>query len=159
MARAQDELNQFIEGRRKTGAGTDISELQAMQKELNARIESHAAASRGALSRVADAALNLAYQRHLFSPHYTIMQMIQPFMTTYPMLSAQYGHGAGWRQLVMAYKIMGVKKTLGAGLGETWQATRNLNPYRPGQVKEANELGLGVHDKMWYDGVAGEADG
>jgi hypothetical protein len=103
--------------------------------------------------------MNTSFMKHLASPHYTIMQMLQPFMTTYPMLAAEYGHAAAWREIIAAYRIGGVRKTLGTGMGETWQALRNLNPYAPARVTEAELNGTGIHDQMWRDMVAGEPDG
>ena len=49
--------------------------------------------------------------RHLFSPHYSIMQMLQPFMTTYPVLAGKYGDGAAWTQIT-------------AGLQDRWGQRR-----------------------------------
>lgn len=159
MSEADNALAKFIEDRRQSTTGTSIEKLQQMRQELHNRFKSQAGASeKGGLSRFSNALMNTSYMRHLFSPHYTIMQMLQPFMTTYPMLAAEYGHAAAWRETIAAYRIGGVRRTLGTGMGETWQATRNLNPYAQARVTQAELEGKSVHDEVWRDLVKDEAD-
>lgn len=157
-AEHQAALQEDINARRRSEPDTRIEQLQQLQKELAYRIKQTTPAREGTLSRFADALMNTSYLRHLFSPHYTIINSLQPFMTTYPVLAAKYGDGAAWREIIRAYRIGGVRKTLGRGFSETWQAARNINPYAPARVVEAELDGLGVHDKLWRDLVAGEDD-
>ena len=129
-----------------------------MQAELNKRILSPANGDKGDgfWSRAANTLMDVSYLRHLFSPHYSIIQMLQPFMTTGPVLAAKYGHGAAWKEIVKAYRIGGISKTLGKGFTETWHAGRNMNPYAIARI--AHENGIGVHDALWVDMVKNEKD-
>jgi hypothetical protein len=170
MAEADSELSKFINDRRKStsattnglppATGNEIAQLQMMQAEVHHRFKSLAASSeKGFGSRLANAMMNTSFLKHLMSPHYTVMNLLQTYMTSMPVISAEYGFGATWREAIAFYRMGGVRKALGTGLGETWAATRNINPYSAARVTEAELAGRNVQDQLFYDLVAGEPDG
>ena len=159
MADHQADLQKYINDRRRTETGTRIDQLQLLQSELMKRFkELGKPVEETGFSRFADAVMNVSFMRHLFSPHYTIINLLQPLMVTYPVIAAKYGHGAAWRETVRFYRMGGVRKSLGIGLGETWNAARNLNPYSAARITDAQLEGRGIQDQIWFDLVAGETD-
>lgn len=162
MSAADTELDDYVQNRRDTTKGQDLIALQQLQSELHARIkDKHFTADRDGMGgRLFSAAMNVTYMRHLFSPHYTILQTLQPLMTTYPILAAKYGDAVAWREMKRFYGMKGgVVKALGKGVKETGAAALNLNPLAAQRVTPEELAGLNVHDQHWINAVAGEPDG
>ena len=162
MAAADKALMDHIEGRRGSTSGEGLVALQQLRGELKARInDKHFTKTRDNFGgRLASAAMNITYMRHLASPHYTIVQMLQPLMTTYPILAAKYGDAAAWREMKRFYGMRGgVRKALAKGLRETGAAALNLNPFAEQRVTPEELAGISIQDKFWLNHVADEPDG
>lgn len=68
----------------------------------------------------------LSYFDKLISPMFSYMNALQPLNTTWPMLAGRYGsHDAG-EALANAYKIVGMRDTIGAGAMNTIRAARDI---------------------------------
>ena len=121
MAEADTALQKFIDTgahpgeQRREYTGENLTlKRQAVADEMRNRIaKTNYASGPKFLSAVKD----VTYLRHLASPHYTIIQLTQPFMMTLPVLSAKYGRAAAWKYLLRAYFLGGSWKTLGIGGG------------------------------------------
>lgn len=68
---------------------------------------------------------SLSFIYHLASPAYSVIQMLQPYMFTAPMLSARYGT-RGVRAISRAMNDIGMGALLKNGGKDAWQAARVL---------------------------------
>lgn len=156
MAEAEAALKKFIdEGgkQREYAYGSTIrANQEAMTNELIGRMVNTRAETNSGLPRILNSVKDVAFLRHLFSPHYSIIQMMQPLMMTYPALAGKYGHGVAWRAMMEAYRIGGTASSLGKGLSETWAAAKNLDITQ-------QAIDPGDADAHWRGLVAKEADG
>ncbi len=159
MSDHQAALDKYINDRRRTNSGDDIEQLQLLKSELMKRFKDLGKpAETTTLSRFADQVMNVSFMRHLFSPHYTIINLMQPIMTTYPILAGKYGDAAVWSETIRFYKMGGVSRALKTGFNETWNASRSLVGYGSDAITQAQLDGMGVQDKIWFDITKNEAD-
>jgi hypothetical protein len=131
--------------------GTGLTAIrQAMAAEARNRIRGwNGDAHNGKLSRVADAVKEVLFLFHLFSPHYWVMQAVQPYMTTIPVLNGKYGPGATSRELGRAYALGG-GKGFGVGFREMGRQTMGL---KPGEAPPSFD-----NDQWWKYQIRNEPD-
>jgi len=152
MAKADQDVKDYIKQQQHLeppGSGRTIAR-QSMNAEVDHRILGYQGDfADGKLAHVMKVVRDITFLRHLFSPHYTIMQLVQPYMTTAPVLNARYGPGATSRELRRAYRL-GLKTT-GAGFRQLGRSIVDVGRKVP---KEAIS-----QDEFWQNLVAGEPDG
>ena len=149
MAEADQALEDYInQEAHKDYSDEKTMVRQQMASELRHRIKDTNYVSGG---RIMSTVKDITFLRHLFSPHYTLIQLTQPYMMTMPILSSKYGRGAAWQEMMRAYFMGGVRKSLGRGFKETWKAGAKLWPgSRPKDQFS--------YDEMWRDIVKGQKD-
>lgn len=132
MAELDDALNAYVEAGRKgqypsSTAGTDTLWRQEYVRELRHRIQAITARNDEAFGgRAANLTMDLSFMTHLFSPAYTIINLMQPLSTTHPMYAAEFGDGATTREMIRAYWDLGARKTLVRGIKETVRETQKV---------------------------------
>ena len=149
MAEADAELQAAMKAEADNRYDANRSLVQdKMASELRGRIrDTQHVSGPKILSVVKD----ITFLRHLASPHYTLIQLTQPIMMTMPVLSAKYGRGAAWKEMMKVMHMGGVRRSLGRGFKETWRAAIKLNPYS-GPKDSVN------FDDFWLDVVKNEPD-
>lgn len=65
-----------------------------------------------------------SYMARLATPGFTIRNLTQPSLVTFPELAGKYGQGAAGRALMQAYKDIGTGKVLKAGAKDTYNAAK-----------------------------------
>jgi hypothetical protein len=131
MAELEKQLDDFVNAGRKgeyasaSAGGTDTIRRQEYVLELRKRMAAVTQRNEDTGgSRLANVVMDLSFMTHLFSPAYTIINLMQPLSTTHPVLAGQFGGGATMREMVRAYWDLGARKTLTRGLKETAHEAR-----------------------------------
>jgi len=147
------EADQAVEDAIKTAASREMDDgkINAMQQqasEIRHRISDTQYVHGPKILAVAK---DITFLRHLASPHYTMIQLTQPFMMTYPILSAKYGRAAAWKAMMEIYFMGGVRQSLGRGFHESWNAGKRL-------FGKGSARGSVSHDEFWKDYADGQPD-
>ena len=151
MAKADQDVKDYIKQQQHLeppGSGRTIAR-QAMNAEVDHRILGYQGDfADGKLAHVMKVVRDITFLRHLFSPHYTIMQLVQPYMTTAPVLNARYGPGGTSREIRRAYRL-GLRKTTVTGVKELGKSIVNI----AGKARAAVN-----YDEFWLNAVGNEPD-
>jgi hypothetical protein len=155
MAQADSELQKFIDSQAHTRDYDNHTTLvrQSMTDELRNRIKD---TDRASGPKILQVAKDITFLRHLASPHYTIIQLTQPYMMTMPVLSSKYGRGAAWSELMKTMRMGGVRRSLGRGMKETWA---NFVPVIKATVGRGEARDAISYDEYWKtDIIKGQPD-
>ncbi len=71
--------------------------------------------------------MTVTYLSKLFSPMYSVVNGMQPWMVTYPVLAGRYGNIASWRALQDSYKAIGFFGRAWDGLVNTGRSVKDFN--------------------------------
>jgi len=71
--------------------------------------------------------MTVTYLSKLFSPMYSVVNGMQPWMVTYPVLAGRYGNIASWRALQDSYKAIGFFGRAWDGLVNTGRSIKDFN--------------------------------
>lgn len=71
--------------------------------------------------------MTVTYLSKLFSPMYSVVNGMQPWMVTYPVLAGRYGNIASWRALQDSYKAIGFFGRAWDGLVNTGRSITDFN--------------------------------
>jgi len=144
LAEADNDLETAIrdEAKREYNASGTLIQ-QSMASELRGRI---ADINRASGPKILSVVKDITFLRHLASPHYTMIQLTQPFMMTLPIATAKYGRLAAWTE-TMRVMSMGARRSLGRGLKETGQGLVALVPGTGGPRENSD------YDTFWKDEI------
>lgn len=99
---------------------------QAMYDEVARRIIGFQGDSnKTAMMKISNTIRDIVTLRHLFSPHYSVQNMMQPFQTTLPILTSRHGAGAAL-EMEKAYRVGGRARVVGGGLKQSYKAAKSI---------------------------------
>jgi len=150
LSAADTEVQKYISARQHIEPpGTGLTTVrQAMYDEVAHRVTGWQGDSNQTNTmKVVNTIKDITFLRHLFSPHYSIMNSMQPYMTTGPVLSSRHGIVSTQREMRKAFRL-GRRKAVVAGLKQSLKS--GLQVF--GQQQAAD------NDAWWRQQVAGEPD-
>jgi hypothetical protein len=117
-----DKLNKLLE----TYEGNDRPAIVSMIEEVKARIDQGIHEPNEASQLMKDVLTTSSIAR-LFSPMYTALQMVQPWMSTLPMLGGRFGNMRAASALSQAYSDLGLGEAAVSGFLNTARATKQFS--------------------------------
>ena len=125
MAELERELDEFIKSGRHAGKGETLprknyyDELKVRINAAQNRVEEHFG------HRLASAVMEMSFVTHLMSPAYSIINSLQPLVTTWPVLAARFGSGAAGKEMGRALVDLAGGRIYWSGLAETMREARH----------------------------------
>lgn len=95
--------------------------------------------------------MTLTFLGKLFSPMYSVVNGMQPWMVTYPVLAGRYGTFRASAALAGAYRSLGFSDTIGGGLRNTYLAGKQ---FTSAGLLDTSDISGSIKKK-----VAGDPDG
>jgi hypothetical protein len=139
--------------------------------EIEKRINDQNTMSPTEPNKVVGDIMTLSFLDKLFSPAYSIVNAMQPWMVTMPVLAGEFGTMRAGAAMTRAYNSVGGLRTVGAGVANTARALRNVTKgaintsdvvgsIRANLAKEPDAAGLtALFDELTSRGIVDDAAG